>query len=140
MILSLTVAVLVAGGVYLLLQRSMVRAVFGITLLSHAANFALLITGVPGWRAEPLTDVSPRGEMADPLPQAFVLTAIVITMAVTVFMLALAVIGRDDDLGAHPETGAARDVEGPDADGHAAAVDDIAGRTAAGPETEGRDA
>ncbi|MDN6302075.1 MAG: NADH-quinone oxidoreductase subunit K, partial [Brachybacterium sp.] len=53
MILSLTVAVLVAGGVYLLLQRSMVRAVFGITLLSHAANFVLLAAGVPGWRAEP---------------------------------------------------------------------------------------
>ena len=57
MILALTVAVLVTGGVYLLLQRSMVRAVFGMTLISHAANFALLATGVPGWRAEPLTEV-----------------------------------------------------------------------------------
>ncbi|MGO1285457.1 MAG: sodium:proton antiporter [Brachybacterium sp.] len=115
MILSLTVAVLVTGGVYLMLQRSMVRAVFGMTLLSHAANFALLVTGVPGWRAEPLTDISSRAEMADPLPQAFVLTAIVITMAVTVFMLALAVIGRDDDMGRHPETGEAREDEEHDA-------------------------
>ncbi|GAA1313173.1 MAG: sodium:proton antiporter [Brachybacterium tyrofermentans] len=105
MILSLTVAVLVAGGVYLLLQRSMVRAVFGMTLISHAANFVLLATGVPGWRAEPLTDVSSRADMADPLPQAFVLTAIVITMAVTIFMLTLAVIGRDDDMSQHPATG-----------------------------------
>ncbi len=109
MILALTVAVLVTGGVYLLLQRSMVRAVFGMTLLSHAANFALLAPGVPGWRAEPLTDLSSRAEMADPLPQAFVLTAIVITMAVTIFMLTLAVIGRDDDMTAHPDTGETHD-------------------------------
>ncbi|WP_422115946.1 sodium:proton antiporter [Brachybacterium sp. UNK5269] len=109
MILSLTVAVLVTGGVYLLLQRSMVRAVFGMTLLSHAANFVLLAAGVPGWRAEPLTDLSARADMADPLPQAFVLTAIVITMAVTIFMLTLAVIGRDDDMSHHPATGENRD-------------------------------
>ncbi|MFC7374813.1 sodium:proton antiporter [Brachybacterium sp. GCM10030267] len=109
MILSLTVAVLVGGGVYLLLQRSMVRAVFGMTLLSHAANFILLASGVPGWRAEPLTDISARPEMADPLPQAFVLTAIVITMAVTIFMLTLAVIGHDDDMSHHPKTGESED-------------------------------
>ncbi|WP_299302394.1 sodium:proton antiporter [uncultured Brachybacterium sp.] len=109
MILSLTVAVLVTGGVYLLLQRNMVRAVFGITLLSHAANFVLLASGVPAWRAEPLTDISSRADMADPLPQAFVLTAIVITMAVTIFMLTLAVIGRDDDMAQHPSTGESRD-------------------------------
>lgn len=109
MILSLTVAVLVTGGVYLLLQRSMVRVVFGMTLLSHAANFILLSAGVPGWRAEPLTDISSRTDMADPLPQAFVLTAIVITMAVTIFMLTLAVIGRDDDMTGYPGTGETRD-------------------------------
>ncbi|MDN6303380.1 MAG: NADH-quinone oxidoreductase subunit K, partial [Brachybacterium sp.] len=52
---------------------------------------------------------SSRAEMADPLPQAFVLTAIVITMAVTIFMLTLAVIGRDDDMAEHPNTGEERD-------------------------------
>lgn len=109
MILSLTVAVLVGGGVYLLLQRSMVRAVFGMTLLSHAANFVLLAAGVPGWRAEPLVGESDPAAMADPLPQAFVLTAIVITMAVTIFMLTLAVIGRDDDMASYPGTGETRD-------------------------------
>ncbi|GAA1485162.1 MULTISPECIES: sodium:proton antiporter [Brachybacterium] len=109
MIISATIGVLVMGGVYLLLQRNMVRAVFGMTLISHAANFTLLTMGVPGWRAEPLTDVSSRAEMADPLPQAFVLTAIVISMAVTVFMLALAVIGREDDMAHHPETGETRE-------------------------------
>lgn len=105
MFLTLTVFVLVTGGVYLVLQRSMVRAVFGVGLLSHAGNFILLASGVPAWRAEPLTDMHPESLMADPLPQAFVLTAIVITLAVTIFMLAFAVLGHNDDMMRHPETG-----------------------------------
>lgn len=105
MILIFTIFVLVTGGVYLLLQSSMVRAVFGLGLLSHAVNFVLLTTGVPGWRTEPITDGADTGVYADPLPQAFVLTAIVITLAVTILMLALAVIGHDDSLIRHPETG-----------------------------------
>lgn len=140
MIISATIGVLVMGGVYLLLQRNMVRAVFGMTLISHAANFTLLTMGVPGWRAEPLTDVSSRAEMADPLPQAFVLTAIVISMAVTVFMLALAVIGRDDDMGTHPETGATRDAEEHDDDMPADIGHEASPRDAAEHEAEGRDA
>lgn len=109
MILSVTVAVLVAGGVYLLLARSMVRAVFGITLLSHAGNLILLAAGVPAWRGEPLTGRTDVADAGDPLPMAFVLTAIVITLAVTVFMLALAVLGHDDDLTRMPGTGEERD-------------------------------
>ena len=46
MILALTIGVLTAGGVYLMMQRSMVRGVFGLTLISHAANFILLSAGV----------------------------------------------------------------------------------------------
>ncbi|MBD8020266.1 sodium:proton antiporter [Brevibacterium gallinarum] len=107
MILAVTVGVLTAGGVYLLLQRSMVRAVFGLTLISHAANFALLASGVPAWRGEPLADRTDIAVSADPLPQAFVLTAIVITLAVTIFMLAMAVLGHDDDQYRTPETGEA---------------------------------
>ena len=109
MILALTVGVLTAGGVHLLLQRSMVRAVFGIALLSHAANFVLLSAGVAAWRGEPLADPTDPALAADPLPQAFVLTAIVITLAVTVFMLMLAVLGNNDDTHAMPRTGEAHD-------------------------------
>lgn len=105
MILAITVGVLAAGGTYLLLQRSMVRTVFGISLLSHAANFVLLSAGVSGWRGEPLADRMDLATAADPLPQAFVLTAIVITLAVTVFMLMLAVLGNNDDTHAMPITG-----------------------------------
>lgn len=105
MIITLTIFVLVTCGVYLLLQRSMVRAVFGVSLLSHAANFVLLSSGVPAWRNEPLTNLHDAASSADPLPQAFVLTAIVITLATTIVMLAMAVLGHNDDMMRHPETG-----------------------------------
>lgn len=109
MMLAVTVGLLAAGGAYLLLQRSLVRMVFGIGLLGHAANFVLLTAGVPAWRGEPLADRAGAAPMADPLPQAFVLTAIVITLAVTVVMLMFAVIGHNDDTHLMPPTGESRD-------------------------------
>lgn len=109
MILSLTIGVLVAGGTYLLLQRSLVRIAFGVGLLSDAVNLFLLASGVTAYRGEPLADRMDPAAAADPLPQAFVLTAIVITLAVTVFLLALAVVGRNDDSWRIPETGEEHD-------------------------------
>ncbi|HHX84357.1 MAG TPA: cation:proton antiporter subunit C [Actinomycetales bacterium] len=109
MTLALLIGVLVGGGVYLMMQRGMVRVVFGLTLVSHAVNLILLVAGVSAWRTEPLTDVNDPAVAADPLPQAFVLTAIVIMLAVTVFMLSLAVVGRDDDTHHTPETGEEHD-------------------------------
>ena len=108
MILPLTIGLLVGGAAYLVLQRGMVRVVFGLGLLSHGVNLLLLVTGVPAWRGEPLTDGHDVTGLADPLPQAFVLTAIVISLAVTVFMLFLAVIGHDDDTHVVPDTGEGR--------------------------------
>ncbi|WP_110241556.1 sodium:proton antiporter [Nocardioides gilvus] len=104
-VLPITAGILVAGGVYLLCHPSLVRIVFGITLLSHGANVVLLSAGVSAWRGEPLTGAGSPREAGDPLPMAFVLTAIVITLAVTVFMLALARVGRDDDTRHLPDTG-----------------------------------
>ena len=97
MIIALTIAVLVAGGVYMILQRGMVRIVFGMGLVSHATNLLILATGIGAWRSEPFAERTPLSDAADPLPQAFVLTAIVITMATTAFMLTLAALGRSDD-------------------------------------------
>jgi multicomponent Na+:H+ antiporter subunit C len=104
-VLPISIGILVAGGVYLLCQPGMVRIVFGITLLSHGANLVLLASGVSAWRGEPLTGTGDPADAADPLPMAFVLTAIVITLAVTIFMLALAMIGHDDDTLHLPDTG-----------------------------------
>ena len=97
MIIAVTIAVLVAGGVYMILQRGMVRIVFGMGLVSHATNLLILATGIWAWRSEPFAERTPLSDAADPLPQAFVLTAIVITMATTAFMLTLAALGRSDD-------------------------------------------
>ena len=105
MTVAIMIGVITAGGVYLMMQRGMVRVVFGLSLISHAVNLSLLSAGVAAWRAEPLADVNEADVSADPLPQAFVLTAIVITLAVTVFMLALAVVSRDDDTHVVPPTG-----------------------------------
>ncbi|WOO98751.1 sodium:proton antiporter [Micrococcus terreus] len=104
-VLPITVGILTAGGVWLLLQRSMVRSIFGLTLISHAANLLLLATGVAAWRTEPLMNTATSDNAADPLPMAFVLTAIVISMASTILMLSLAAIGRNDDQDRAPDTG-----------------------------------
>lgn len=84
--LIIVMAVLFAAGVYAMLERSLTRVLFGFLLLGNATNLLLLIVmGVPG-RA-PFFGES--GDISDPLPQALTLTAIVITFAVTAFLLAL---------------------------------------------------
>lgn len=97
MLIALMVAILVGSGTYLVLQRGMIRIIFGMGLISHGVNLLILSAGIGAWRAEPFPSRSDISEMADPLPQAFVLTAIVITMATTAFMLTLAALGRNDD-------------------------------------------
>ncbi|MFD3743943.1 Na(+)/H(+) antiporter subunit C [Nocardia sp. NPDC058633] len=87
----ITIGALTACGVYLLLERVVSKMLLGILLLGNAVNL-LIITmagpdGTPPIRAG--ADASSDG-MADPLAQAMVLTAIVITMGVAAFILALA--------------------------------------------------
>lgn len=98
MTLALTVGALVAGAVHLLLQRDLLRVVLGAVLLSHAVNLLLFASGGVLRRDEPLgADLDPA-TTADPLPQAFVLTAIVIAFAITIYLLVLAVTGRRQDV------------------------------------------
>ncbi|WP_084550167.1 Na(+)/H(+) antiporter subunit C [Actinomadura rifamycini] len=91
--LMVAVAVLFATGFHLMLQRSLVRIVVGFMLLGHGGNLALLLAGGPSG-APPLLGGKDDREMADPLPQAMALTAIVITFGVTAFLLALAYRSR----------------------------------------------
>lgn len=87
--LVLASAVLVGTGVYLMLERSLTRVLLGLVMLSNGVNIGFLIaSGRPG--EAPLYDGSNAAEMADPLPQALVLTAIVITLGTTAFLLAMA--------------------------------------------------
>ncbi|OIR44837.1 cation:proton antiporter subunit C [Corynebacterium sp. NML130628] len=97
MVMALTIAVLVAGSVYMILQRGMVRIIFGMSLFGHASNLTLLATGIGAWRGEAFPSRTAFADLSDPLPQAFVLTAIVIAMATTTILLMLASLGRDDD-------------------------------------------
>ena len=86
---AIAVGVLVAGGVYLVLQRGLVRVVIGFILLGHAVNVLVLSAGGMDRRGLPLIGQGDPAQAADPLPQAFVLTAIVITFGITVYLLAL---------------------------------------------------
>ena len=93
--LALLIGVLYTVGTYLLLQRTLTRIVIGLGLLGHGANLLLLQAGGPAGgvpfvgKDEPSV-VGASGGVADPLPQAMVLTAIVITFGVSAFLLALA--------------------------------------------------
>lgn len=99
--MALVVGGLYATGFYLLMQRSLMRVLLGIVVLGHGANLLLQLAGGPPARA-PLVGTAPADQLADPLPQALALTAIVITFAVTTFLLALGyrsfVLTGDDDV------------------------------------------
>lgn len=89
LVLIIIMAVLFACGVYAMLERSLTRVLIGFLLLGNAANLLLLIVmGRPGIAPFFGAAESPD-EMSDPLPQALTLTAIVITFAVSAFLLAL---------------------------------------------------
>nr|WP_284444976.1 NADH-quinone oxidoreductase subunit K [Microbacterium yannicii] len=95
MILIIVMAVLFACGVYAMLERSLTRVLIGFLLLGNATNLLLLIVmGAPGvapFFGASTGSATGRGTegMSDPLPQALTLTAIVITFAVSAFLLAL---------------------------------------------------
>ena len=97
MTVALTVGILMAGCAYLILQRGMVRVILGFILLSHAAHLTLMAAGGTSRREPPLAEDLDPAVTSDGLPQAFVLTAIVIAFAMTIYLLVLAVIGSSDD-------------------------------------------
>ncbi|WP_182865173.1 Na+/H+ antiporter subunit C [Stieleria mannarensis] len=102
--LAITVGGLYAAGIYMMMRRSVVKLLIGLGLLSHAANLLIFTAGgivrgrvpvVPNGQSQPIT------EIADPLPQALILTAIVISFAVLAFALVLIyrtyqTLGTDD--------------------------------------------
>ena len=101
LVMALVIGALFTAGVYLVLQRALTRVLIGLTLITHGANLSLLVAG---GRAGPPAFIEADGTVptgvADPLPQAFALTAIVISFSVSALLLALAyrsyVLNRDD--------------------------------------------
>lgn len=83
------VGLMFSCGVYLLLERSVTRVLLGVLLMGNAVNLLLLTAG--GADGEPVffRSSSTNGGFADPLAQAMILTAIVITMGLAAFVLAL---------------------------------------------------
>lgn len=104
LLLALIVGLLYAAGTYLILRRSLVKVIFGLIFLGHAANLLIftigrLTKGAPAFipqGAETLAE-----PYADPLPQALILTAIVIGFGVQAFAIVLfkrtyQTVGTDD--------------------------------------------
>lgn len=100
LVMAATIGVLYSAGFYLLLQRSLMRVLIGVVVLGHGTNLLLQIAGGPPGRA-PIVGTAPGELLADPLPQALALTAVVITFALTTFLLALGyrsfvLVGHDE--------------------------------------------
>ncbi|MTD13266.1 Na+/H+ antiporter subunit C [Nakamurella sp. YIM 132087] len=87
---NVTIAVIIgvsfACGVYLLMSKNLIRVLLGFLLVGHGTNLLLLSSGRGGIAPIAGSD----GDLADPLPQALILTSIVITLAVVTFLLAMA--------------------------------------------------
>jgi multicomponent Na+:H+ antiporter subunit C len=98
--LILAAAAMIGSGVYLLLERSLTRVLVGLVMLGNGVNVLFLVAGGPAGRA-PIVGRGDPSAMSDPLPQALVLTAVVIGLGTTAFVLAMAyrrwqLTGHDD--------------------------------------------
>lgn len=103
-ILAFVIGALYAAGFYMMLRRSIVKLIIGLVLLGHAANLLIFTVGGlqranPPLIAEGETQLTTQA--ADPVPQALILTAIVIGFGVLAFALVLIhrahqVVGTDD--------------------------------------------
>ncbi len=98
--LIIAIGAFVAAGVYLLLERSLTRVLLGFILIGNGVNLMFMVAGGRAGGA-PITGLTPESEMSDPLPQAMVLTAIVITLGLTAFVVAMAyrswqLLGHDE--------------------------------------------
>jgi multicomponent Na+:H+ antiporter subunit C len=91
-ILAFVIGGLYASGLYMMMRRSLVKLIIGLILLSHAANLLIFTAGGLTRARPPLIPagaLQPVGPYADPLPQALILTAIVISFGVLAFAVVL---------------------------------------------------
>lgn len=91
-LLAVVIGVLYASGLYLVMRRNVVKLVLGLALLGHAANLLIFTAGRLSQAAAPIVPAGAERltpPHADPVPQALVLTAIVIGFGVQAFALVL---------------------------------------------------
>lgn len=114
------IAAIMAVGLYLLLSRHIVRMVYGIMLISAAVNLVIFLAGRIGLNSPPVIlalEETLASDSANPLPQALVLTAIVIGFSLIAFLAALALrIYRDAGTLDNRELNYADALGSPDAD------------------------
>lgn len=87
---AVLVAIVASGAVYLCLSRRFLHMLFGFLLLSNAANLVVLaVSGDPTGKTAAAVGAEPAGLAVDPLPQALILTAIVIGFSVAAYLTVL---------------------------------------------------
>jgi multicomponent K+:H+ antiporter subunit C len=97
LVVSLAIGVLTASGTWLLLRPRTYQVVIGLSLLSYAVNLFIVAMGRLRVDAAPLVAAGTAADpaaLADPLPQALVLTAIVISFAMTSLLLVVLLAAR----------------------------------------------
>lgn len=91
-LLAMLVALLYAAGIYMILRRSLVKLIIGLILLGNGANMLIFLLGRIVKGEPPLIEDSAKmltGVYADPVPQALILTAIVISFGLQAFAIIL---------------------------------------------------
>lgn len=143
--LVLTAACLLGCGVYLVLERSLSRVLIGLVMIGNGVSIAFLVAGGPAGRAPIVTKDGVTTGLSDPLPQAMVLTAIVITLATTAFVLAMAYrswqLNGHDDVQDDVEDDTIRRLAGSDvtSEAYAATTSDFPGDDSSGDPGQGPD-
>ena len=92
MLLAISIGVLFACGAFMLLRRSFVKLVIGLVLLAHAANLLIFVVARPVAGRPPLVEPGADGltrPFSDPLPEALILTAIVIGFGIVSYTIVL---------------------------------------------------
>jgi len=92
-ILAALVGLFVAAAVYLILSRALIRVLLGVVLLGNAINLLIFVAGRLTQATPPIVPAglsAPLGPVANPLPEALILTAIVIGFAMFAFLVVLA--------------------------------------------------
>ena len=103
-VLAVVIGLLYAGGLFMMMRRSLVKLIAGLALMGYASNLLIFTVGRLTRAQSPLIPIgetAPLEPFADPVPQALILTAIVIGFGLQAFALVLIkrayqVVGTDD--------------------------------------------
>jgi multicomponent Na+:H+ antiporter subunit C len=104
-VLAVVIGIMFACGIYMILRRSMVKLILGLSLLGTTANLIIFVLGGLTRAAPPIIDQGAgvlEAPFADPVPQALILTAIVIGFGFQAFALVLVLVAyqnlKTDDI------------------------------------------